>query len=177
MNKVNPNDIAKWFCTQGVIERPDSKEGNMKIQKLLFFAQLIYMAQNNGNTMFDEEFKAFKDGVVLESVMNNYREQYMNMFSKIDVNDLEINPEIINVLNVTIDIFGDSSAQELSELSHEFNTWKNFFNKSKRFGFYNKNLSIIPYSELKKELYRIDKVLKGYELTKQYSDSYDDEDY
>lgn len=37
MNKVNPNDIAKWFCGQGIIENPNSIEGNMKVQKLLFF--------------------------------------------------------------------------------------------------------------------------------------------
>ena len=41
MNRVNPDDVAKWFCNQGIIEKPNSKEGNMKVQKLLFFAQLI----------------------------------------------------------------------------------------------------------------------------------------
>lgn len=172
LNKVDPNDIAKWFCLQGVIEKPNSREGKKKIQKLLFFAQLIYMVKNNGNTMFNEEFKAFKDGVILESVMYNYWNRFSDMFSNINANDLNINPDIINILNLTVDIFGDSSAQELSELSKEFNAWNYYFDKSKRFGFYIKNVSLIPYDELKKELYRIDKVLKAYELTKQYSDSY-----
>lgn len=43
MNLVNPNDVAKWFSSQKIIEKPNTREGNMKIQKLLFFAQLIYM--------------------------------------------------------------------------------------------------------------------------------------
>lgn len=171
MNKVNPNDIAKWFYNQGIIENPNSKEGNMKIQKLLFFAQLIYMAKNNGETMFDEEFKAFKDGVVLESVMNNYRTQYNKMFKNIKSNKLNIDSEIIDILNDTSAIFGNSSAQELSELSHEFDAWSIFFERSKnKFGKYYKNLSIIPYDELKKELYKIEEVLEAYQQTLEFPD-------
>ena len=176
MNKVNPNDIAKWFWNKGIIENPNSKEGNMKIQKLLFFAQLIYMAENNGNTMFDEEFKAFKDGVVLENVMNNYWKKYTKMFNNSSFENLILDSKIEETLEKTLNIFGDASAQELSELSHEFDAWKQFFSKSKIFGKYDKKLSVIPYSELKKELYRIDKVLKAYELSKMYDNS-EIEDY
>lgn len=170
MNKVNPNDVAKWFCAQGIIENPNSRDGNMKVQKLLFFAQLIYMAKNNGKTMFDEEFKAFKDGVVLESVMKNYNEQYTKMFNNINIDDLSIDSRILEILNITSEIFGDASAKELSELSHEFDAWNNFFNKSKKWWGYAKELSIIPYEELKKELYKIEKVLKAHEQVKLFPD-------
>ena len=60
MNKVNPNDVAKWFCNQNIIEDLNSEEGNTKLQKLLFFSQLIYMAKHNGEIMFDEKFNAYK---------------------------------------------------------------------------------------------------------------------
>lgn len=169
MNTADPNDIAKWFCTQKIIENPNTREGNMKIQKLLFFAQLIYMVKNNGKTMFDEEFKAFKDGVVLETVMTNYHKQYNEMFRNINTSEIKLDKNILDILNITVQIFGDASAQELSELSHEFDAWKSFFEKSKRFGFYSKRASLIPYDELKKELYRIQKVLDGYEISKQYN--------
>ena len=175
MNTADPNDIARWFCTQKIIENPNTREGNMKIQKLLFFAQLIYMAKNNGKTMFNEEFMAFKDGVVLETVMSNYRKQYNEMFKDIKANELNFDNDILETLNTTVEIFGNASAQELSELSHEFDTWNYFFEKSKRFGFYSKRASLIPYDELKKELYRIEKVLRGFELSKQYNTS--EEDY
>lgn len=168
MNIVNPNDIAKWFCTQKIIENPNTREGNMKIQKLLFFAQLIYMAKNDGKTMFAEEFKAFKDGVVLETVMTNYRKQYNEMFKNAKANEIKLDKKILETLNTTVQIFGNASAQELSELSHEFDAWKSYFGKSKRLGFYIKKNSLIPYEELKKELYRIEKVLRGFELSKQY---------
>lgn len=176
MNKVNPNTIAKWFCSQGIVENADSIDGNMKIQKLLFFSQLIYMAKHNGDTMFDENFNAFKNGVVLEAVRKNYKNNYETEFKNIQAEKLNIEAEILEVLNLTKEIFGDASAQELSELSHEFNVWNKFYEKSKRFGLHKTSLSIIPYEELKKELYRIEKVLKGYELSKKY-DSSEEEDY
>ena len=37
MNLVNPNDVAKWFCSKKIIEKPNTREGNMKIQKLFVF--------------------------------------------------------------------------------------------------------------------------------------------
>lgn len=167
MNKVNPNDIVKWFCNQNIIENPNSKEGNMKVQKLLFFAQLIYMAKNDGKTMFDDEFCAFEQGVVLEKVRKQYKKDYKQYFNSI----VDLPNDITDVLNITAKIFGDSSAQELSELSHEFDAWKFYFDRSKnRFGIYNKKLSIIPYKELKKELYKIQEVLDAYEQTKEFPD-------
>lgn len=176
MNKVNPNTIAKWFCGQGIVENADSIDGNIKVQKLLFFSQLIYMAKHNGNTMFDENFNAFEKGVVLESVRKNYKKNYEKEFKNIQTEKLNIEAEILEVLNITKEIFGDASAQELSELSHEFDVWNKFYKKSKKFGKHITSLSVIPYEELKKELYRIEKVLKGYELSNKY-DSSEDEDY
>ena len=167
MNRVNPDDVAKWFCNQGIIEKPNSKEGNMKVQKLLFFAQLIYMAKNNGETMFNNEFSAFENGVVLEKVMKEYHNDYKKYFDS----NKEIPNDIMNVLTLTTEIFGDSSAQELSELSHQFDAWKNYFKRSKNeSGRYNKKLAIIPYNELKKELYKIQEVLDAYKQTQEFPD-------
>lgn len=167
MNRVNPDDVAKWFCNQGIIEKPNSKEGNMKVQKLLFFAQLIYMVKNNGETMFNNEFSAFENGVVLEKVMKEYHNDYKKYF---DSNE-KIPNDIVDVLTLTTEIFGDSSAQELSELSHQFDAWKNYFKRSKnKFGRYNKKLAIIPYNELKKELYKIQEVLDAYKQTQEFPD-------
>ena len=164
MNKVNPNDIAKWFCSQGIIENLNSEEGNMKLQKLLFFAQLIYMAKHNGETMFEEKFNAFKNGMVLEKIRKEYKNNYKKFV--VNVNELTIEDEIVETLKLTENIFGDASAQELSELSHEFEVWKKYFKKSTTaLGKYIKQLSVVPYDEIKEELYKIKKVLDAYEVT------------
>lgn len=169
MNKVNPNDIAKWFCSQNIIENLNSEEGNIKLQKLLFFSQLIYMAKHNGETMFDEKFNAFKNGMVLERIRKEYKDN-CKQFIVNSVNELILDNEIIETLKITEDIFGDASAQELSELSHEFDVWNKYFKKSTTpLGKYIKALSIIPYDEIKKELFRINKVLDAYEETSKFN--------
>ena len=65
MQKVSPLEITKWFINQDLDEPKNKKDGNIKLQKLLFFSQLIYMAKNEGKTMFDDEFCAFEHGMVL----------------------------------------------------------------------------------------------------------------
>lgn len=56
MNRVKPIDVAKWFMNQNIEGIDNSKDGNMKLQQLIFFSQMIYMCKNNGDTMFNEEF-------------------------------------------------------------------------------------------------------------------------
>ncbi len=168
MNKVNPNDVAKWFCSKNIIENQNSEDGNMKLQKLLFFAQLIYMEKHNGETMFDERFNAFKNGMVLERIRKEYKNNYKQFI--VNVNDLTFDEEILESLKLTVNIFGDASAQELSELSHEFDGWNKYFKKSTTtLGRYIKKLSIVPYDEIRKELYKIKKVLDAYEVTSKFN--------
>lgn len=170
MNKVDPNDIVKWFCAQNIIEHPNSKEGNMKVQKLLFFAQLIYMAKNNGETMFDKEFSAFEHGVVLEPVRKQYFTNYKFYFGN---KKFRLPKEVIEILEITKKIFGDSSAQELSDLSHEFDSWEKHYKESinpNSLTGYDSNIAKIPYKELKRELYKIEEVLEAYKQTLEFPD-------
>lgn len=167
MNRVNPNDVAKWFCSQNIIEDLNSEEGNMKLQKLLFFSQLIYMAKHNGETMFDEKFNAFKNGMVLERIRKEYKNNYKQFV--VNYNNLTLDEDIVESLKLTESIFGDASAQELSELSHEFEVWNKYLDRSTTAsGKYIKQLSLIPYEEIKKELYKIKKVLEAYEVTSKF---------
>ena len=176
MNKVNPNDVAKWFCSKNIIEDLNSEDGNIKLQKLLFFAQLIYMAKHNGETMFDEKFNAFKNGMVLERIRKQYKNNYKQFV--VNTNDLIFDDEIVEVLKLTEDIFGHVSAQELSELSHEFDAWNKYFKKSTTaLGKYITSLSVVPYEELRKELYKIKKVLDAYKQTSEFDYTDGTEDY
>ena len=92
MTKVEPIDVAKWFMRETSAE--DTREGNTKLQKLLFFSQLIYMAKNNNKRMYDDKFCAFENGMVLENVRlqykRNYKELKKSALEKTDLpNDVE----------------------------------------------------------------------------------------
>ena len=174
MNDIEPRTIAKWFIAQNLDQPANKKEGNIKIQKLLFFSQLIYMCKNNGKLMYEEEFNAFENGMVLEKV----RKEYLNSYNKLkneSKDELELPAAILETLNITKEIFGKCSAEELSEMSHEFDCWQKYFKKSGIKNHYDKKKSIVPYKELEKELYKVQKALDAYEISKNTIE--DGEDY
>lgn len=179
MQKVSPVEITKWFINQDLDEPKNKKDGNIKLQKLLFFSQLIYMAKNNGKTMFDDEFCAFEHGMVLEDIRKIYHNNYKQITKQAKEETIIFPKEIVETLELTKEIFGNCSADELSDLSHEFDAWNKYYNNSTekklKIVWHNKEKSKVPYSELQKELYRIQKVLTAYEMTSHSSD--DGEDY
>lgn len=162
-NIVEPKTVAEWFIQKKLDNPSNTGKGNMKLQKLLFFSQLIYMCKNNGETMYDEMFSAFDNGMVLEPVRQEYLRNYKKL--KQDASNVIVLPtKVEETLKITEDIFGKCSADELSELSHQFDAWSKYLNLSiEENNFHNKEKAIVPYEELEKELYRMNKVLKAYE--------------
>ena len=160
---VEPKKIAEWLFQRNLDNPTNTGKGNMKLQKLLFFSQLIYMCKNNGETMYNEMFSAFDNGKVLEPIRQEYLKNYKQL--KKDSDNIIVLPEKVEeALKITEEIFGGCTADELSELSHQFDAWFKYLNLSiEDNNYHNKNKAIVPYEELEKELYRMNKVLKAYE--------------
>lgn len=176
MNKVEPIKVALWFINQNLDNPANSRDGNMKLQKLLFFSQLIYMCQNKGKTMYKEEFNAFEHGMVLETVRLTYQNNYEMLCNNSNLAD-ELPEDVEKALVLTKEIFGKCSANELSDMSHQFKAWNKFFTRSiNKNGGYDKNKSRVPYNELKEELYKMQKVLSAYESSSKITEE-EDEDY
>ena len=162
-NIVEANEMVGWFIQRNLDTPTNTGKGNMKLQKLLFFSQLIYMCKNNGETMYNEMFSAFDNGMVLEPIRQEYLKNYKQL--KQDSTKNIILPEKVEeALIITEEIFGKCTADELSELSHQFDAWSKYLNLSiEGDNYHNKSKAMVPYEELEKELYRMNKVLKAYE--------------
>lgn len=162
-NVVAPEQVAKWFMQRKLDNPTNTFKGNMKLQKLLFFSQLIYMCKNNGETMYNEMFSAFDNGMVLEPVRQKYLKNYEKL-KQDSKKEIILPPKVLEALTITEEIFGKCTADELSELSHQFETWSKYLNLSiEDNNYHNKNKAIVPYEELEKELDKMNKVLKAYE--------------
>lgn len=160
---INPKIIVEWFMQRGLDSPCDTRKGNTKIQKLLFFAQLIYMCKNNGEVMYEEQFRAFENGMVLESIRLSYRDEYKDLKKESKLS-LDIPKKVQEALEITEDIFGNCDAEELSELSYQFDAWSKYLKISiEDSKYHNKEKAIVPYEELEKELYKMNRVLKAYE--------------
>ena len=161
MGKTNVFDYTKWFLENNLDTPRNTFKGNMKLQKLLFFAQLISLAKND-KLLFDEQFCAFENGMVME----NIRLEYKNNLSKLlNYNRKELSKEDIEVLELTKNIYGTEDADTLSNMTHQFSYWKKYLNLSNDdYDFKNKKKSMVPNKELENELDNIRDVLDAYEI-------------
>ncbi|KLU60054.1 hypothetical protein CEB3_c34850 [Peptococcaceae bacterium CEB3] len=168
-------DAAKWFMSQNYDTPQNTYDGNMKLQKLLYFAQLIHMAKY-GEVLFKDPIYAFENGPVVENVRQDYKRCYYQL--KRDVGELD--PSIftrqeLDTLEKTGAIFGSSSAKELSKLNHLHLSWKNALVRSTRPGGYHvtEDAKITINSIAAHDLDGIHELLKAAELTEQLNLSHE----
>lgn len=130
-------EIALWFLYKNNAEirehisEDDEYEvyegiSHLKLQKLLYYAQGVYLSINNGKSLFDEKIKAWEHGPVVESVYKIYKENGRNTisFESNEKNDniirqIESNLNVTRVLNLVYDNFAIYTAWQLREMTHE----------------------------------------------------------
>lgn len=157
---------AKFFMRHGMDERRDTFDGNMKLQKMLLFADLISMAQYD-HPLFDDNICAFANGCVVESVRLRYKNDFAGLLKDSVEFDPDFTQEEYDSLNLSMEIFGHLSAKELSDLNHTFHFWEKYFDASKQpDGYRSKLESIIPKSALKEESARIAEIIEIYQQDK-----------
>lgn len=155
----NVNEYAKFFLKKNLDDNPNTFDGNMKLQKLLFFANMISLAENN-NLLFEEDMLAFEGGTVIEEVRKRYKNDHDGYIK----DSIEFNPNFTDkeyeILNTTVEVFGGLPAKELSELNHTFDFWKvSLENSTNGVGYHDKSKAVIPIESLRKESYKIELLL------------------
>lgn len=121
-------DFAKYFIKNGADSLPNTYDGNMKLQKLLVFADMINVAEY-GELLFNDDVLAFKNGCVVEKVRLRYKADYSGLKQDSDNFEPDFSDTEYHVLNMVMSIFGSASARELSEINHTFNFWKEAYKR------------------------------------------------
>lgn len=125
--KMSAKDVAKWFLAYNreMMNEGDAEYiSNLKLQKLLYYAQGCFLALRD-QALFDDPIVAWKHGPVVENVCHLYKENGANGivfdekfdFSKID-DDVE------TILEEVYDVFGQYSAWKLRNMTHNETPWK-----------------------------------------------------
>ncbi|MDV0444755.1 hypothetical protein MmiAt1_02920 [Methanimicrococcus sp. At1] len=166
-NLRGAKEIAQWFASRGLDNPKNSLEGNVKLQKLLFFAWLIHY-YNYKEYLFNEPFFAFSKGPVVEEIRTDY---YYNYSDYNTGNTPELSDSQLDSVHLTEKLFGDADSDELIELSHNSQTWKKYLNMScAEDGFKITKLAEMPFEELtEKEMILIENVI----LADRFSESGD----
>lgn len=159
-------DFAKFFLKRELDTDRNTYDGNMKLQKLLFFADLISMYKT-GKALFPDPIHAFANGCVVESVRLRYRNDCMALCTDSESFEPDFTQEEYDVLNLTTEIFGKLSARELSDLNHSFLFWKDAYERSQNAnGYKNKDLAIVKEADILKEIDKIGVVIDNHRASK-----------
>ncbi|NYB72524.1 SocA family protein [Sedimentibacter hydroxybenzoicus DSM 7310] len=125
--KYSAELIAKWFLAhnrQVMAEEDAEYISNLKLQKLLYYAQGVYYAMKN-KVLFDDEIMAWKHGPVVEDVYHDYKSNGANGIKFEDEFDFsKIDGETTEVLEEVYDYFGQYSAWKLRNMTHNEEPWK-----------------------------------------------------
>lgn len=159
-------DYAKYFINGGYDSHPNTYDGNMKLNKLLVFADLISLAENH-KPLFEDKVLAFENGCVVEDVRQEYKKNYYKLKEESEKEkDKSFSATDKEVLELTTAIFGNLSARELSELNHQFSFWQNALKAGTgEDGYHNKANSEVSVSDMEKELNKIKAVISAYRET------------
>lgn len=158
-------DFAKFFIKNGADSMPNTYDGNMKLQKLLVFADLVNIAEY-GEPLFNDQVLAFKNGCVVEKVRLRYKNDYAALKRDSDLYQPDFSEREYEVLKLVMDIFGSASAKELSDINHTFDFWKTAFdNGTSCTGYHNKEMSVVDMMSQNADVERMREIISAYRET------------
>lgn len=114
-------DIAKKIIS---LSNPEIGDGisNLKLQKLLYYCQGVYLALNN-EPLFDEEIEAWQYGPVVPPVYHEYKDCGSQYIPSLSTAEIEMKAEDFEIIKEVYEVFGQFSALKLMEMTHNENPW------------------------------------------------------
>lgn len=100
-----------------------------KLHKLLYFSFVLFLTENNNdensieNVMFENTFQAWVHGPVLREIYPIYANYgYRELF--VSENDTYLDDAVISSCDDILTMFGDLSANQLENMSHQDLAWR-----------------------------------------------------
>lgn len=116
---MTARQIADYFLALQDDESGDLIS-NLKLQKLLYFAQGLYLASFGGQPLFPESIFAWKHGPVVPDIYHAFKDYKSDSIPRpIDLDFSVYSDPIKEFLNEIYDVFGQFSAWKLRNMSHE----------------------------------------------------------
>ncbi len=117
-------DVANYFLSLVDEDCGDSMT-NLKLQKLLYYAQGFHLAIHD-TPLFDEPIKAWFHGPVVESLYHEYKQYGTGCIPAPDGFDFTIfTDEQKELLDEISNVYGQFSAWKLRNMTHDEPPWKN----------------------------------------------------
>lgn len=125
--KYNAIDIANWFLNENrkQMNFEDSEYiTNLKLQKLLYYAQGYYLSQKN-ESLIKEDFLAWEHGPVIRTIYDKFKRYGSNGIQYEDDYNDNLDEETNSILKKVYNHFAQYTAWKLRDMTHNEEPWKN----------------------------------------------------
>ena len=123
---LSSHDVARYFLSL-VNEEVGDSISNLKLQKLVYYAQGFYLALY-GKPLFKESIEAWTHGPVIPELYQTYKSSWLSSYPIPNDIDFSIyNSSVKELLNEIYMVYGQYSAWKLRDLTHDEPVWKNAF--------------------------------------------------
>ena len=124
--KVKALDVAEWFVQKAIVDTSNGGEymTQLKLQKLLYYAQGFFMAVNGGAKLFDETIEKLQYGPVvkeLQTILSKYKNNPIT--KSLGGNASRFDNRTLAILQFVYDKFGQFSASRLVTMTHDEKPW------------------------------------------------------
>jgi uncharacterized phage-associated protein len=117
-------DAARYFIMRAYEDGIEAEMTNMKVQKLLYYAQSLHLALYN-EPLFEQEIQAWRYGPVCLPAYSFYRDfEEKQLPIPREESLLQVSPENKELLEEVWGYFGGYHAYRLSDMTHGEFPWK-----------------------------------------------------
>lgn len=120
---MTAHEVARYFVSL-VDEEAGDSISNLKVQKLLYYAQGFHLAVF-GTPLFPEAIKAWAHGPVVPQVYHIYKPCGPCAIPVERVDLTEYSPEVRELLDEVWKVYGQFSASKLETMTHNEPPWMN----------------------------------------------------
>lgn len=118
---ISAQEVAKYFLY--LAEANDDQEmSNLRLQKLLYYAQGIHLALYD-KVLFPERIMKWAHGPVVPEVYHRYKKYGYDPIAFIGVDVEEFSPEAREVMEEVYTVYGQFSASALRNMTHREPPW------------------------------------------------------
>lgn len=125
---MTAREVARWILSKNEVAVASNDAeyiSNMKLQKLLYYAQGCHLALHD-TVLFQDNIEAWKHGPVVPDVYHEYKRFGSNGIEIAQLDELDVGDftdEQIDTLEQTYEVFGQYSAWKLREMTHSETPW------------------------------------------------------
>lgn len=123
--KITALEVANYFLNQVDLDSGSDPLSNLKIQKLVYYAQGYHLAMF-GKPLFDEEIEAWPHGPVIPSLYTEFKKYGAGPIEKPRIlNNQLFSKEARDMLDKVFAYYDQFSAIKLRSMTHNEPTWEN----------------------------------------------------